>query len=78
MTESKAVSWYLCAKYAPELLGSGPQESATVRMLQEILNDMTMGIVIPGFRGTDPTPSIERAHKDMVKIAAFLEKSDKG
>ena len=72
LSESKAVSWYLCAKYSPELLGTGPQESATVRMLQEIFTDMFFGIVGPGFKDASRDPAREKSGVDAEKIAVYL------
>ena len=46
LTESKAVTHYICEKYAPALLGSTPETRAHVRMLHEVLNDIFIAFVM--------------------------------
>ena len=39
ITESKAVTVYICDRWAPALMGSTPEERATIIMLQQVLID---------------------------------------
>ena len=49
LTESKAVTLYICEKYAPELLGANPAEKARVVMFQNVIADFFSSVVSCSF-----------------------------
>ena len=51
LTNSGAVMNYVCAKWAPELLGATPQERGEVSRLQFLLMEYFESWVYMGFRG---------------------------
>lgn len=58
LTESKAVSIYLCEKYAPSLLGTTPEDHAHAHMLHEIIYDCFMQPITIAFRQDDPKDAV--------------------
>ena len=49
MTESKAITHYICDKWAPQLLGTTPEQRARVIMLYHLITDHFLAIVIMAF-----------------------------
>ena len=39
LTESKAVTWYLCDKYCPRLLGASAADKARIDMCYQLIYD---------------------------------------
>ena len=72
LTESAAVTTYICDKFAPELMGTTPEQRAQVTMLQCVLKDHFMSFMPLAFQGK---PQEEVAAKNLEgwpKIAAAL------
>ena len=49
MTESKAITHYICDKWAPQLLGTTPEQRARVIMLYHFITDHFLAIVMMAF-----------------------------
>ena len=76
LTESKAVTLYLCEKFAPELLGSTVAEKGKVLMLQNVMADYFMGVAGMTFSNEDRDACIEKAMTTIAPIAAALGEND--
>ena len=76
LSESKAVTLYLCEKYAPELLGANVAEKGKVLMLQNVIADFFMGFVGMTFSNEDRNASIEKAMSSIVPIVTALGSND--
>ena len=76
LTESKAVTCYLCEKYAPELLGANVAEKGKVLMLQNVIADWFMGVAGMTFSNEDRDAAIEKAMTTIAPIAAALGSND--
>ena len=72
LTESKAVTCYICEKFAPELLGATPEEKGKVLMLQNVIGDFFSGVAMITFKEEDRNVAIEKAMTTIAPIAAFL------
>ena len=53
LTESKAVTMFLCEKYAPQLLGKNLQEKAMIEMYMLKLTDSFMASIGKTFQSDD-------------------------
>ncbi len=49
LSESKAVSVYICDRWCPSLMGKNAEERAHILMLQCIIEDCFMAFVMAGF-----------------------------
>ena len=72
LTESKAVSVYLCDKYAPQLLGDTAERRASVKMLHDIIYDHMMSYVMQAFKSDDRQAMVDVALAGVPKLAGFL------
>ena len=52
LTESKAVTVYICDRFCPRLMGANVAERSRVVQLQNILGDYVFGFMGMGFRGS--------------------------
>ena len=66
ITESKAVTLYLCEKYMPSLLGATVEQQAHARMLQEVINDMFMAGIGIGFKEDEPHAMVTEKFDSML------------
>ena len=76
LSESKAVTLYICEKYAPELLGSNVTEKGQVLMLQNVIADYFMGFVGMTFSNENRDECIAKALDTIGPIVAFLGSND--
>ena len=76
LTESKAVTTYLCDKFAPELLGKNVDERARVFMLQSVIADFFSGVASTTFNNEDRNVAIDKAMTTIAPIAAVLGSKD--
>ena len=58
LTESKAVSVYICDRWDPTLMGANAAERGQVIMLQCVITDFGMGVLGPAFAQTELEPCI--------------------
>ena len=72
ITEHKAVTAYICEKWAPQLMGANHAEKGRVLMLFNILSDTQVGFVAMIFKTEDRNEIIEKAMSLFVPIAAAL------
>ena len=58
LTESKAVTVYICDRWDPTLMGANAAERGQVIMLQCVLTDFAMGVLGPAFGQTELEPCV--------------------
>ena len=61
LSESKAITWYLCDKYCPDLLGSNVTENALVDMLYQRHYDLIHNFVSLAVTSEDREAVIQKA-----------------
>ena len=76
LTESKAVTLFICEKYAPELLGATPAEKARVVMFQNVIADFFSSFVTCTFTSEDRNVAIDKAMSGIAPIVAALGSND--
>ena len=76
LTESKAVTLYICEKYAPELLGANVAEKGKVLMLQNVIADFFVGVASITFRSEDRDEAIAKAMETIAPLANCLGSND--
>ena len=72
LTETVAIHKYLADKYKPELLGTTPEERATVNMLGGVIGDLKMAMTAPCYMGGDIAETVAKAHTMLTPIVAKL------
>ena len=73
ITESAAVTIYLCDKYAPELMGTTPEQRAKIMMLHLVLKDHWQSYhPIATMKGATQEAMADKAMESWPKIAAVL------
>ena len=72
LTESKAVTQYICAKWAPALLGTTPSEKARVHQLTELLIEHVFGFIGFMFGSDDREAAIALSLKNFDGLVKVL------
>mmetsp|Transcript_33645 Transcript_33645/g.41210 ORF Transcript_33645/g.41210 Transcript_33645/m.41210 type:complete len:218 (-) Transcript_33645:205-858(-) len=72
LTESKVVTAYICDKWAPDLIGSNPEERARILQTQEVLLEDFWKWFLAIFRTEDRDQVVKDGIKGMVKVAEAL------
>ena len=72
LSESKAVTLYICEKFAPELLGANAAEKGKVLMLQNVFGDLFKDMVLCSYNHEDRNVAIEKAMSSIAPVVAFL------
>ena len=72
ISEHKAVTAYICEKWAPQLMGANNAEKGRVLMLFNILSDIQVGFVGMIFKTEDRNEIIEKAMSLFPPVAAAL------
>ena len=72
LTESAAVTMYICDKWAPALMGSNHAERARVIQLQCVLKDAFLGFLMPAFQGKGQEVVKGLAMEKIAKPAEYL------
>ena len=76
MTECKAITLYICERWAPELLGATVEDKATAVMLQNVLSDYFIGTAGMSFTNESRDAAIDKAMETIGPIVAFLGSND--
>ena len=75
ITESKAVSYYICHKWAPGLLGATPQEKGAIVMMQNVVTDWVWTFFGMAMKSSEPPSADEvyaKAKIGLEPIVAYL------
>ena len=72
LTESKAVSVYICDKFAPQLLGSTPEARAKIIMMQQVIVDAIIPTAMIAFGSPDVEPLRAKCMEGFAKIVPYL------
>ncbi len=72
LSESKAVSIYICDRWCPQLMGKNAEERAHIIMLQCLLEECFFAFCLPGFRSPDKEAAFNGGMEKLVKIAEWL------
>ena len=72
LTESKAVTVYICDRWCPALMGTYVAERSRIIQLQQVLNDFVWGFVIMGFQGKPQDEIIAKALETLPPIPEYL------
>ena len=72
MSESKAVTVYICDRWAPDLMGSTPEERATVIMIQQVAIDAFMAGAGSAFSNPDKEVLFEKIAAALGPLATYL------
>ena len=72
LTESSAVTVYICDKWCPALMGTTPEERSRIIQLQCVIKDYLMSFVMMAFAADDQPGVIAKAIEGLPKIAEFL------
>ena len=76
LTDAYAIMVYLCASYAPELLGQNAAEKAEIDMLYSQLKDIKQAVTGPCYQGVDRAKLSQTAKQKMAPIVTYLGKKD--
>lgn len=76
VTDPYAIMIYIATAYAPELLGSSPEEMAEIDMIYSQLKDVKSAITGPCYVGQDRTVLKETALKKMKPIVDYMGKKE--
>ena len=76
LTESAAVTVYICDKWAPALMGSNPAERSRIIQLQCVIKDFMLSFLMMGFQGKTQAEVIDKAIEGYPKLAEFLGNKD--
>lgn len=76
LTDPYAIMLYIATKYAPELLGSSPEEKAEMDILYSQLKDVKSAITGPCYVGTDRDQLSATAKAKMAAIVEILGKKE--
>lgn len=76
VTDPNAIMLYVATAYAPELLGSSPEESAEIDMIYSQLKDLKSAITGPCYIGQDRAVLKELAMKKMKPIVDYMGKKE--
>ena len=74
ITESRAVSAYICARWAPALLGANPVEKGAIAMMHNVVYDWIFSFLFMAMK-SEPLPVDEiytKAKEGLAPIAAYL------
>ena len=75
ITESRAVSAYICARWAPALLGADPQEKGAIAMMHNVVYDWIFSFFGMAMKSSEP-PTVEevyaKAKTGLEPIVAYL------
>ena len=69
LTESAAVTMYICDRWAPALMGTNAMERSRIMQLQCLLKDYMMGFLGPAFQENMQETCISKALEGMPKFA---------
>ena len=72
LTESAAVTMYICDRWAPALMGSNAAERSRIIQLQCVLKDYMMSFLSLAFQADDQPAVIAKGLEGLPKIADFL------
>ena|ERR550525_158487 len=72
LSESKAVTVYICDRWAPDLMGSTPEERATVIMIQQVAIDAFMAGAGSAFSNPDKEVLFEKIAAALGPLATYL------
>lgn len=72
LTESAAVTQYICDRWAPALLGSTPAERSRIIQLQCVLKDIFMSFLMIAFQVDDQPAVVAKALEGSARLADYL------
>ena len=72
LTESAAVTMYICDKWAPALMGSNTAERSRIVQIQCIIKEYMLSWLVMGFQGKPQSEVIDKAIEGLPKLAQFL------
>lgn len=76
INERAALHQYIADKYKPELLGSNPQESARIKQMDGVVDDLMVGALKLGFRDSDQEIMKEAFFKNLKPLVDYLGNND--